>query len=144
MSGSSDDPVPGEPITLSQPGQLLFAGFEGLELPDDLAALITAGRVGGAILFARNVRDPEQVRALVATLHAHAPENAPLTVCIDQEGGRVQRLRAPWTEWPPMRRVAAKGSLDATRSVATALGRELADLRIDLDFACLGIQLIGL
>ena len=135
MSGQKDDETRGEPISLSQPGQLLFAGFEGTELPADLAALISAGRVGGAILFARNVRDPGQLRALVAALHAHAPKNAPLTVCIDQEGGRVQRLRAPWTEWPPMRRIGAKNSLDATRSIATALGRELSDLRIDLDFA---------
>src|SRR5262245_62656420 len=82
-----------------QPGQLLFAGFEGTELPEDLAALIGAGRVGGVVLFARNVGSPEQLRALVAELHARAPADAPLTVAIDQEGGRVQRLRAPWTEW---------------------------------------------
>lgn len=124
-----------EQISLSEPGQLLFAGFEGTQVPDDLAELIAAGRVGGAILFARNVCDPEQVRALVAALHAHAPTNAPLTVCIDQEGGRVQRLRAPWTEWPSLRQIGAMRSLDATRGFATALGRELADLRIDLDFA---------
>ena len=135
MSDSIDGETPRPPISLSEPGQLLFAGFEGTEVPDDLAELIAAGRVGGAILFARNVCDPEQVSALVAALHAHAPKNAPLTVCIDQEGGRVQRLRAPWTEWPPLRQIGAKGSLDATRSFATALGRELADLRIDLDFA---------
>jgi len=135
MSGSKANNVRGEEISLSEPGQLLFAGFEGTELPEDLAELISAGRVGGAILFARNVCDPEQVRALVAALHACAPENAPLTVCIDQEGGRVQRLRAPWTEWPPLRQIGALGSLEATRSFATALGGELADLGIDLDFA---------
>ena len=122
-------------ISLSQPGQLLFAGFEGSLLPGDLAALIEAGRVGGVILFARNVANPEQLRHLVADLHARAPRDSPLTVCIDQEGGRVQRLRAPWTEWPPMRDVAAYAYLDATRAVARALGRELADLSIDLDFA---------
>ena len=104
MSDSRDGETLRPPISLSEPGQLLFAGFEGTGIPDDLAELIAAGRVGGAILFARNVRDPEQVRALVAALHAHAPENAPLTVCIDQEGGRVQRLRPPhWRQMPPAR-----------------------------------------
>ena len=78
-----------------QPGQLLFAGFAGTTLPDDLAALVGAGRVGGVVLFARNVASPEQLRALVAELHARAPVDAPLCVAIDQEGGRVQRLRAP-------------------------------------------------
>jgi beta-N-acetylhexosaminidase len=118
-----------------QPGQLLFAGFAGTELPEDLARLVRAGRVGGVVLFARNVASPEQLRALVAELHDRAPADAPLTVSIDQEGGRVQRLRAPWTEWPPMRRLGERGSPADSEAVARALGRELADQRLDLDFA---------
>ena len=117
------------------PGQLLFAGFQGTEVPEDLAALLRQGRVGGVVLFARNLRDPEQVHRLVAELHALAPATAPLCVAIDQEGGRVQRLRAPWTEWPPMRRLGERDDLEETARVARALARELADLGIDLDFA---------
>jgi beta-N-acetylhexosaminidase len=117
------------------PGQLLFAGFQGTEVPEDLAALLRQGRVGGVVLFARNLRDPGQVRGLVAELHALAPSEAPLCVAIDQEGGRVQRLRAPWTEWPPMRRLGERDDLEETARVARALARELADLGIDLDFA---------
>jgi len=122
-------------MTTDQPGQLLFAGFEGTALPDDLARLIGDGRIGGVVLFARNIVDPSQTRALVASIHACAPTGNPVTVSIDQEGGRVQRLRAPWTEWPPMRRIGASSSTDDTRAFARALARELADLRIDLDFA---------
>jgi beta-N-acetylhexosaminidase len=118
-----------------QPGQLLFVGFEGEGVPEDLGGLISQGRVGGAVVFARNVASPSQLRALVDDLHARAPADAPLTVAVDQEGGRVQRCREPWTEWPPMRRLGERGSLEDTRAVAGALGRELADLRIDLDFA---------
>jgi beta-N-acetylhexosaminidase len=117
------------------PGQLLFAGFEGTQLPEDLARLVREGRVGGVVLFARNLRDPDQVRALVAELHGLAPGDTPLCVAIDQEGGRVQRLRAPWTEWPPMRRLGERDDLAETARVAHALARELADLGIDLDFA---------
>jgi beta-N-acetylhexosaminidase len=119
----------------SQPGQLLFAGFEGTTLPEDLGALIEAGRIGGVVLFARNIESPDQLRALVDDLHARAPDETPLTVSIDQEGGRVQRLRAPWTVWPPMRRLGERDRDDDIEAVARALGRELADLRIDLDFA---------
>jgi beta-N-acetylhexosaminidase len=118
-----------------RPGQLLFAGFEGTELPEDLRALVAQGRVGGVVFFARNVETPEQIRSLAEALHAAAPPDLPLTLGVDQEGGRVQRLRAPWTEWPPMRVVGARGSLEDTRAVARGLGRELADLRIDLCFA---------
>lgn len=116
------------------PGQLLFVGFPGHDVPADLADLVRAGRVGGVILFKRNVRDPEQVRAVVAELHALAPEGAPLVVALDQEGGRVQRLRAPWTEWPAMRALGRR-SPDDTARVAAALTVELLDCGFDLDFA---------
>ena len=132
MTGAGDQD---RPLRLAEPGQLLFAGFDGPELPADLAALIAQGRVGGVTLFARNLRAPAQVRELVHELLDRAPAGAPLTVAIDQEGGRVQRLRAPWTEWPPMRRLGERDRPEETRALARALGRELADLGIDLDFA---------
>lgn len=119
----------------AQPGQLLFCGFHGTTVPDDLAALISAGRMGGVILFARNVETPTQVASLCDALHACAPPDAPLLLAIDQEGGRVQRLRAPWTEWPPMRQIGETGNPAATAAIATALARELVDLGIGLDFA---------
>jgi beta-N-acetylhexosaminidase len=118
-----------------QPGQLLFAGFEGLELPEDLALLIRAGRVGGVVLFARNVGNPEQLRSLNAALHACSPEGAPLLIAIDQEGGRIQRLRDPWTQWPPMQEIGEADDLELTAAVARALAVELSDLGIGLDFA---------
>ena len=118
-----------------QPGQLLFAGFEGLELPEDLARLIAAGRVGGVVLFARNVGDPDQLQSLNAALHACAPEGAPLLIAIDQEGGRIQRLRDPWTQWPPMQRLGEADDLEMTAAVARALAVELSNLGIGLDFA---------
>ena len=138
-----------------QPGQALFAGFEGTACPQPLLDLIAAGRVSGIVLFARNVVDPPQVRRLVAELRAREPADAPLIVAIDQEGGRVQRLRAPWTEWPPMRRLGEltegagaaapsapaasvdgpAGDVSATAAVARALAVELRDCGVALDFA---------
>jgi beta-N-acetylhexosaminidase len=117
------------------PGQLLFAGFEGTEPPPDLLGLVAQGRVGGVVLFSRNVSGPEQLRRLVDALHERAPAEHPLSVAVDQEGGRVQRLRQPWTEWPPMRSLGERDRIDDTRALGRALARELADLRIDLDFA---------
>jgi beta-N-acetylhexosaminidase len=118
-----------------EPGQLLFVGFQGTRVPDELAALVAAGRIGGVVLFARNLESPEQVRGLVRELHAAAPDETPLLVCIDQEGGRVQRLRAPWTVWPSMRELGDHDDPEATRDVAAALARELLELGIGLDFA---------
>lgn len=116
------------------PGQLLFVGFHGLEPPPELAQLIREGRVGGVVLFSRNIGTPEQVRTLTRTLHDLAPADAPLTVALDQEGGRVQRLRDPWTRWPPMRSLGG-APLQHTRNFARALSLELLDAGFDLDFA---------
>ncbi len=127
--------------TSGQPGQLLFCGFEGTAVPDDLAALVSDGRIGGVILFARNIESPTQLRALTRDLHRLAPEGAPLLIAIDQEGGRVQRLRSPWTEWPPMRKLGDLDDENLTAEFATALARELIDFGIGLDFApCIDVD----
>lgn len=118
-----------------QPGQLLFVGFSGTEVPRDLARLLGQGRIGGVILFSRNITGPEQLRGLVRDLHEAAPPEVPLLVAIDQEGGRVQRLKAPWTLWPPMRQLGRRDEPETTAAVARALARELSDLGIGLDFA---------
>lgn len=118
-----------------QPGQLLFAGFSGTEVPGDLAALIQAGRVGGVVLFSRNLTEPQQVRRLLEQLHGLAPSDAPLLVAIDQEGGRVQRLRDPWTVWPPMRGLGERDVGEDSRAVGVALATELLATGIRLDFA---------
>jgi len=118
-----------------QPGQLLFAGFEGTTVPADLRASLAQGRVGGVVLFSRNVESLEQLRALVDELYAAAPDDLPPLLAIDQEGGRVQRLREPWTAWPPMRHLGDRDEPADTRAFADALARELGDLGIHLDFA---------
>ena len=121
-------------MSLPQPGQLLFVGFPGADIPPDLAERIREGRVGGVVLFSRNVGSPDEVQTLVRDLHDLAPADAPLTVALDQEGGRVQRLRAPWTEWPPMRVLGDRTPSDTAR-FAAALARELRSCGFDLDFA---------
>ncbi len=77
-------------------------GISGPRLTGDEAALLRRFQPLGAILFARNVIDPEQLAALTAELRAALPEHGVLMV--DQEGGRVARLRPPhWRAHPPAR-----------------------------------------
>jgi beta-N-acetylhexosaminidase len=96
---------------------------------------VAASEVGCAMLFRPNVEGPEQVAALVAALRRAAPPALPLHVAVDQEGGAVQRLRAPLTEWPDMLSVGDARDPAATRAVGAALGGELAALGIAWDFA---------
>ncbi|MEM6292306.1 MAG: beta-N-acetylhexosaminidase [Myxococcota bacterium] len=118
-----------------QPGQLLFAGFEGTVLPRELGTLIEQGRIGGVILFTRNLESPRQVADLVMRIRRLAPPSAPLTIAIDQEGGRVQRLKEPWTRWPPMRRLGDVDDVALTEAFASALALELTQMGIGLNFA---------
>lgn len=76
-------------------------GVSGLRLTAEERALFRAAPPMGAILFRRNVDTPEQLRALAAEIREALGEDAPILV--DQEGGRVARLRPPhWPEFPPM------------------------------------------
>lgn len=80
-------------------GAAIF-GPEGLHVTDWERAYFREYRPYGFILFARNIDTPDQVRHLCADLREAAGHDAP--ILIDQEGGRVQRMRAPhWREWLP-------------------------------------------
>jgi beta-N-acetylhexosaminidase len=113
---------------------LFCVGFQGTTPSPEVRELVRRG-VHGVILFARNVVDAEQVAALVAELKRFA--DRPLLVAIDQEGGRVARLRAPqgFTELPPMRALGETGDVDLAREVGGLLGRELRAVGIDQDYA---------
>jgi beta-N-acetylhexosaminidase len=128
-------------------GQLLWLGFDGFEPPEALIRDITAGHVGAVILFQRNLRALDggrtDIQALVqatAALHAAAPPaGPPLWIAIDQEGGSVQRVRAPATVWPPMLSFDGLPSdvddVSLAERIGEALGCELFALGIDVDFA---------
>ena len=116
-------------------GQLLSIGFDGLTAPTELLDRIARSEVGGVMLFRPNIESPAQVAALVLALRHASPPAAPLVVSVDQEGGLVQRLRAPLTVWPDMGSVAAAGDVQRTRAVGRALGGELAALGIGWNFA---------
>jgi beta-N-acetylhexosaminidase len=118
----------------TQIGQMLFVGFEGLEAPDYILDWLRQGRVGGIILFARNVATPQQVAALTDTLQAAAPYGALIT--IDQEGGTVARLRDGFTESPgAMALSCAQDAERLTEAVSQVLGAELRALGIHWDYA---------
>ncbi|HXJ23660.1 MAG TPA: beta-N-acetylhexosaminidase [Polyangia bacterium] len=119
----------------AQVGQLLSVGFDGPALPEQLRERIAASQVGGVMLFRPNIADPVQLAGLVAGLRQAAPLEAPLLVSIDQEGGVVQRVRAPATVWPPMLAVGTADDVGRTTAVGRAIGEELAALGVGWDFA---------
>jgi beta-N-acetylhexosaminidase len=114
-------------------GQMLVVGFEGLEPPGYLLEWLVEGRIGGVILFARNVASPAQVAELTQACHAAAAH--PLMIAIDQEGGVVARLRGEFTESPGAMPLAAAGSEKLAEDVSAVLGAEMRALGINWNLA---------
>ncbi len=110
---------------------------EGLRLTAPEKALFREFDPFGFILFARNIDSADQVRALCGDLREAVGREAPIT--IDQEGGRVQRLRGPlWRDWlPPLDQVSGAGE-NAAKAMYLRyrlIAQELHDLGIDSNCA---------
>jgi beta-N-acetylhexosaminidase len=105
-------------------------GLSGPVLTAEEAALLRAARPLGAILFARNVVSPAQLAALTAQLREELGEAAPILV--DQEGGRVARLRPPhWPAHPPAAVLEGRDA-EATEANAALMGMACAGLGMDV------------
>jgi len=114
-----------------------FTGLAGPELLEAERSFLRASRPAGLILFARNIVDPDQVRRLISSARDAIGDDDCL-VLVDQEGGRVQRLRPPhWRALPSARTLAnhAGGSIEATNAIAEVSRLIAADLRA-LGFNC--------
>ncbi len=119
-------------------GQHLMAGFEGVAAPASLLGRIRAGRIGGVILFKRNIESARQTGALIASLQVAAlasPLEAPLLVGIDQEGGRVSRLSDDFTIFPAARAFGDSGDPALAQEAARTTGAELEAVGVNVNFA---------
>ncbi len=118
-------------------GQLFVMGFAGTSVPGDVAKLMRDEKIGGAILFSRNIESLEQVVALNTELVALGDEQHPMMISVDQEGGRVARLRGIATDLPSMRAVGEKSrdDEDLPYRLGAMMARELTALGFHLDYA---------
>lgn len=116
----------------------LMIDVAGTALSDLDRERLVDPRVGGVILFSRNYRDPEQLAALTAEIHALRRPR--LLIAVDHEGGRVQRFRDGFTRLPPMRRLGElwaddpAAALAAARDTGYLLAAELRTRGVDLSF----------
>lgn len=114
--------------------RMVLFGFTGKKLDKHALRKIRQGCVG-AILFARNVKDKEQVERLCMDMkQAAAPR--PFLVSVDQEGGRIARLKEGFTDVPTARALgSAERAMDAAIAAGEVLAEELRTVHIDMDFA---------
>lgn len=115
-------------------GRRIICGFAGVTLDAELKEVLREVRPLGVILFARNIESPEQVAELIRELKSFRKDD-PLLVSVDQEGGRVARVREPATVWPPMRELGHLGDEALITRVGFGIGAELRAMGFDLDYA---------
>lgn len=120
---------------MTAPGVLML-DLQGLTLSTEEQALLAHPQVGGVILFARNYADPRQVSALNDAIRQCNPG---ILIAVDQEGGRVQRLRDGYTRLPPMRTFAQHSDPVQARLAAQECGwlmaAEMLSAGFDFSFA---------
>ena len=115
-------------------GQLLIGSLGGTTISQEIRSLAREFSLGGVTLFSRNIEAPEQVAELSVDVQTLS-SGLPLWVGVDQEGGRVARLRKPFTEWPPMAVLGRSGSVELALRFAVALAAELRAVGVTLDYA---------
>jgi beta-N-acetylhexosaminidase len=118
-------------------GQLLMVGIPGPGVDAVARELVRDLKVGGVILFARNIETPEQVWELTRDLQqeARAATGRPLLLAVDQEGGKVQRLKAPFTLIPPARELGITRTPEEVELISRQVARELTLVGINVNLA---------
>lgn len=117
-------------------GQLMMIGIHGKSLNDDAKFMLNEYRVGGIILFDRNMESKDQVKTLIADINKAGKSAGltPLFLGIDQEGGAVARMDDQLIKVPPAEEVG-KESVEQAASLAKEVGTELKDLGFNINFA---------
>jgi beta-N-acetylhexosaminidase len=122
----------------SKIGRLFMAGIPGTELDSQTEALIRNYCLGGIILFSRNIEDPVQLATLCKELQESAIKHhgIPLFLAVDQEGGRVARLREPFTRFPGNEAIGADTmAMDRALEFAEVTAREMTLVGLNMDLA---------
>lgn len=116
-----------------QCARMFMVGFPGTDLDPDLRRLVDEG-IFGAILFKRNAGSPAETAGLCRRLKEEAAR--PFLLAVDQEGGRVARLRGePFTNFPPLRELGRRKDAALAERVGRLLALELRAVGFDWDFA---------
>lgn len=123
-------------------GDLLIIGLPGPELDEESEDLVREVNPLGVILFRRNIQSTTQLKELIAAIREKTREARPdLLMAIDHEGGRVHRMPADWTHFPPSLVAARSGDPGLLKDLGLAHARELREAGFNLTFApCLDVH----
>lgn len=115
-------------------GQMVLSGFNGTDFNSELDTLINDLKVGGVILFSRNIEDSKQLKKLNLDIE-EANKNIPVFISIDEEGGRVNRLAKNIKRFESAKSIGDKGDIKYAYENGKEIGKTLKDHKINMNFA---------
>lgn len=115
-------------------GQMILSGFNGANLNNELSTLINDLKVGGVILFSRNIEDSNQLKNLTNDI-VENNKNIPLFISIDEEGGRVDRLAKSIKQFESAKSIGDKGDKKYAYENGKEIGKTLKEYKINMNFA---------
>jgi beta-N-acetylhexosaminidase len=117
-------------------GQLLIVGFDGYAMNDNINNLIKENKVGGVILFSKNVENSNQLFSLTNSIKTiNAQNKIPLFISVDEEGGRVSRMPSEIKKLPTNKVIGKRNDGDFSYNIGKIIGEELKTFGFNMDFA---------
>ncbi|MBQ9486459.1 MAG: glycoside hydrolase family 3 protein [Selenomonadaceae bacterium] len=116
-------------------GQMVLIGVHGTEMNDDIKFLLNQYHFGGIIFFDRNMQNKAQVKKFTEDLNAVANEKVPLFIALDEEGGRVARMKHDLQVMPSQQEVGLTGNVNEAYDCARLTAQNLREIGVNINFA---------
>lgn len=116
-------------------GQMIMIGVYGKNINDDIKFLLNQYHFGGIIFFDRNMEDKIQVKNFSDELQALGNKKIPLFIALDEEGGRVARMKDKLTPPPSQEEIGNTGDFNVAKNSAANISKELREIGVNLNFA---------
>ena len=116
-------------------GQVVICGLKGYEIDSDVTSLIQDSKVGGIILFAKNIKDSTQLATITNSIKNLSNPEIPPIIAIDEEGGMVTRMPSDIESMPSAYSIAQTGSTDLCYQSGEIIGKQLNALGLSTGFS---------
>ena len=114
---------------------MMMIGIYGYEIDDNISFMLNQYHCGGIILYDRNMKSKAQVKNFLADLQSKSAESVPLFISIDEEGGRVARMKHEMKAAPSQEELGNTGEPETAKIWAETTAKELKSLGINVNFA---------
>ena len=116
-------------------GQMMLVGVHGTTINDDMKNILNQYHYGGIIFYDRNMENKAQVKKLADDLQTVANQKLPLFIALDEEGGRVMRMKHDMPNVPSQQEIANSGDVSNAYSYAQLLAQNLRNIGVNINFA---------